>query len=103
MSWPIYSTSTLMIFDDGKVGEMLLDAEKDGDGPRRLTRSVAFLEAANEIDRLAGLPHVTKTAYREMISAANLLRQKSLDERAAWDRELARIELTKIAQGRRAG
>lgn len=77
---------------------MLLDHEKDGNGPRRLTRATTYLEAANEVERLAGMPHVTRTAYREMMSAVDLLRSKSVAEREAWDRERARIELTQIAQ-----
>jgi hypothetical protein len=81
-----------------KVKAMLLDSEKDGIGPRRLTRATAYLEAAHAVERLACLPHVTKATYREMIDAADLLRQKATEERSLFDRECARIEMTQIAQ-----
>lgn len=65
---------------------MLLDSEKNGVGPKRLTRAVAFLEAADVVERHAtrdkdGRPH------RAWQIAADELRDMAVRERMAHDAE----------------
>ena len=63
---------------------MLLEHEKNGTGPKRLTRAVAFLEAAGVVERHAtrdkeGRPH------RAWQIAADELRDMAVRERMAND------------------
>lgn len=65
---------------------MLLDAEKSGTGPRRLTRAVAFLEAAFLVERLASRDRDGQP-LRAFVKVADELRDMAVRERDAHDTE----------------
>lgn len=65
---------------------MLLDAEKSGAGPRRLTRAVAFLEAATLVERYATRDR-DGHSRRAFAKVADELRDMAVRERNAHDAE----------------
>lgn len=68
---------------------MLLDHEKDGIGPRRLTRAVALLEAAGVVSQFE-CDEKSVPARIALSKAAEALRQMAISERAAFDAEKLR-------------
>lgn len=70
---------------------MLLDKEKDGTGPKRLTRAVAFIEAAGRASQMA-IDCGSKGPRQWLDQLADEFTDMAYKERRAFDDEQARAK-----------
>lgn len=64
---------------------MLLEREKNGTGPKRMSRASAFLEAAGMLDAMSGEAWINHRQRLALTKAADRMRDKAVEERKAYD------------------